>query len=86
MDTVPGGPLDASMRRLLMSVSGVKTVEEVMAHRFGPYYMVNATIGVDGGISVVQGDAIATAAETAVLSKMNFVKKVYIHYHPTETK
>lgn len=83
MDAVPGGKLDAGIRGVLSGVKGVRAVEEIASHRFGPYYMVNATICVDGGITVSEGDAIATDAERAVLEKMDFVKKIYIHYHPS---
>ncbi len=83
MDAVPGGRLDAAIRAVLGEVKGVTAVEEIASHRFGPYYMVNATVCVDGGITVSEGDAIATAAERTVLSKFDFVKKIYIHYHPS---
>ncbi|MDT8287546.1 MAG: cation diffusion facilitator family transporter [Elusimicrobiales bacterium] len=86
MDAVPGGKLDAGIRAVLTGVKGVTAVEEIASHRFGPYYMVNATICVDGGITVSEGDAIATDAERAVLEKMDFVKRVYIHYHPSGPK
>ncbi len=82
MDAVPGGRLDAAIRAVLGEVKGVTAVEETASHRFGPYYMVNATVCVDGGITVSEGDAIATEAERAVLKRMHFVKKIYIHYHP----
>lgn len=82
MDAVPGGELNGRIRDALSAVGGVAAVEEIAAHRFGPYYMINATVCVDGGITVAEGDAIATAAERAVIGKFDFVKKIYIHYHP----
>lgn len=82
MDAVPGGRLDELIRGTLSSVGGVAAVEDIASHRFGPYYMVNATVCVDGSMTVSEGDAIATAAERAVMAKFDFVKKIYIHYHP----
>jgi cation diffusion facilitator family transporter len=82
MDTVPGKQLGKQIRSLLASVDGIEAVEEVHAHRFGPYLVVNITIGVDGGLTVAQGDTIATGAEDILLEKVDFMRRVYVHYHP----
>jgi divalent metal cation (Fe/Co/Zn/Cd) transporter len=82
MATLPGKQLGREIQGLLVSVDGVKTVEEVHAHRFGPYLVVNVTIGVDGKLTVAQGDRIATQAEDILLKKIEFMRRVYVHYHP----
>ncbi len=82
MDTLPGKQLGREIRDLLAAVDGVKGVEEVHAHRFGPYLVVNVTIGVDGALSVTEGDRIATWAEEILLKKIEFMRRVYVHYHP----
>lgn len=82
MDTVPGKRLNVEICDLLALVEGVQAVEEVHAHRFGPYLVVNITIGVDGGLSVTQGDGIATRAEKILLKEIEFMRRVYVHYHP----
>lgn len=82
MDTVPGKKLDREIRDLLTTVEGIQAVEEVHAHRFGPYLVVNLTIGVDGSLSVTQGDRIATEAEDILLEHVDFMRRVYVHYHP----
>lgn len=82
MDTVPGKRLNVEICDLLASVEGVQAVEEVHAHRFGPYLVVNITIGVDGGLTVTQGDGIATSAEQILLEEVEFMRRVYVHYHP----
>ncbi len=82
MDTLPGKQLGVEICDLLTSVGGVQAVEEVHAHRFGPYLVVNITIGVDGILTVAQGDRIATAAEEILLEKVEFIRRVYVHYHP----
>ena len=56
---------------------------EVHAHRFGPYLVVvNITIGVDGILTVSQGDRIVTRAEEILLEEIEFMRLVYVHYHP----
>lgn len=83
MDTIPGKQLGREIRDLLASVDGVRSVEEVHAHRFGPYLVVNVTIGVDGALSVTEGDRIATWAEEILVKKIEFMRRVHVHYHPT---
>ncbi|MBN1895509.1 cation transporter, partial [bacterium] len=60
MDTVPGEALDRQIRGIVRGVPGVVTVEDVGAHRFGPYFVVNVTIGIPGNLTVAEGDRIAT--------------------------
>ena len=82
MDTVPGKQLGKKIRTLLAEVDGVLGVEEVHAHRFGPYLVVNVTIDVDGDLTVTQGDGIATRVEETLLAEIEFMRRVYVHYHP----
>lgn len=86
MATLPGKQLAKEIKELLRPLTAVKAVEEVHAHRFGPYLVVNLTIGVDGDLSVSQGDDIATEAETALLENIEFMRRVYVHYHPVRLK
>lgn len=82
MDTVPGKELDAEIRAALAAVEGVKRVEEVHAHRFGPHFIINIKFCVDGSQPVSSGDRIATLAEKTLYEKFHHVRKVYTHYHP----
>ncbi|MDD2806667.1 MAG: cation diffusion facilitator family transporter [Elusimicrobiales bacterium] len=82
MDTVPGKELDAEIREALAGVEGIKTVEEVHAHRFGPHFTVNLKFCVDGNLPVSSGDRIATLAEKTLYEKFHHIRKVYTHYHP----
>lgn len=82
MDTLPGKQLGVEIYDLLASVEGIQVVEEIHAHRFGPYLVVNVTIGVDGILTVAEGDRIATCAENILLKKIEFMRRVYVHYHP----
>ncbi|NLT43484.1 MAG: cation transporter, partial [Anaerolineae bacterium] len=46
MDAVPGNELSLSICEALSDVAGLDEVEEIRAHRFGPYLVVALTIGV----------------------------------------
>lgn len=85
MDAVPGDELAAEVKRILQPVEGIDAVEEIHAHRFGPYLVVNITVGVDGNLSVAQGDRIATTIEQRLLDQIEMLRKVYVHYHPSQT-
>lgn len=82
MDTVPGKTLAERITRLVEPISGVLQIEEIHAHRFGPYLVVNMTVGVDGRISVTEGDHIACQVEEALYQDIKFLRRVYVHYHP----
>lgn len=84
MDDVPSAELARQVQELLDNVAGVLSVEEVHAHRFGPYLVFNLTIGVDGGISVEEGDCIASEVENRLYQKFDLVRRVHIHYHPVQ--
>lgn len=82
MDTLPGRELAEEIQSALRELYGVEAIEEVHAHRFGPYLVVNLTIGIDGGLSVTEGDRIATEVERTLLAQIEFLRRVYVHYHP----
>ena len=82
MDSVPSHFLDQKIRSVLGAVTGIRRIEEIHAHRFGPYFVINLTIGIDGGMDVRSGDAIATRVEKVLTGKIEMVRKVYVHYHP----
>ncbi len=86
MDTIPGRVLNTQVTALALSVPRVQQVEEVLAHRFGPYLVINITIGIDGSLSVREGDAIATEVEEVLKGRINMLQKVYVHYHPAKGK
>jgi len=86
MDTVPGEALAQQITELLGSVPGVKQIDEIHAHRFGPYLVVNVTVGVDGSLSVEAGDDIACQVEQTLYQNVDFMRRVYVHYHPARTR
>jgi len=82
MDTVPGDELEKQIRSIISPMTDVLKVEEINAHRFGPYLVVNLTIGVDGSMSVANGDTIATRIENTLCNELELLQRVYVHYHP----
>lgn len=82
MDSVPSHFLDKKIRLVLEKLPEIKQIEEIHAHRFGPYFVINLTIGIDGSLDVYNGDAIATRVEKLLTEQIEMVRKVYVHYHP----
>ena len=82
MDAVPSKALESQVREALRDLPGLKAVEEIQAHRFGPYMTFNVTIGVDGSMTVREGDRVASEVERILCSKIGLVMRAYVHYHP----
>jgi cation diffusion facilitator family transporter len=82
MDTVPGRKLQRQIESVLKVIPGVDEIEEIHAHRFGPYLVVNVTIGIDGSMTVAKGDRIATEVERALCKEIDLLQRVHVHYHP----
>ncbi len=83
MDDVPGEELRSQIKAILAGMEAVKSIEEIHAHRFGPYFVVNVTVGIDGSLSVSQGDGISDEIERKLVEGIEMLRKVYVHYHPT---
>lgn len=84
MDTLPGRQLSEQIRELMGRISGVKAIEDIHGHRFGQYLVLNITVGVDPEITVAEGDSIATEVETALIEHIDFMRRVFVHYHPIQ--
>ena len=82
MDAVPSGTLANEITTHLSGVTEIVQVEEIHAHRFGPYFMVNITIGLDGNRTIAEGDAVCGKVEETLYREMPWVRKVYVHSHP----
>ncbi|MCK7483286.1 MAG: hypothetical protein M0C28_44235 [Candidatus Moduliflexus flocculans] len=81
---MPSKELAKQILVLLKDLRGVKQLEELQAHRFGPHMVLNLTIGIDGRLTVEQGDQIATDVEKVVYDSFPSVLRVHVHYHPAE--
>ena len=84
MDTVPSRKLAKQVLKLLKNVKGVRQLEELQAHRFGPSIVINLTIGIEGTLTVDQGDRIATLVEDMIYDSIPNVMRVHVHYHPAD--
>ncbi|HEX2996988.1 MAG TPA: cation diffusion facilitator family transporter [Anaerolineales bacterium] len=84
MDAVPSRELAEQISTLVRDVRGVQQLEELQAHRFGPHLVVNLTIGIDGCLTVREGDNIATEVESLICESVLNVMNVHVHYHPAE--
>jgi cation diffusion facilitator family transporter len=84
MGTVPHRDLAEQIAELLGKIQGVKQLQELQAHRFGPHIVINLTIGIDGAMSVYEGDMIACCVEENLMGSIPNVKRVHVHYHPAD--
>lgn len=84
MDTVPGKALRKEIEDLLVPDEQILQIDEVHAHRFGPYLVINITICVDGQLTVQEGDQIATCVEQELMTNIASVRRVHVHYHPQQ--
>ncbi len=82
MDTVPGKALKVQVTGLVLGNPGVNQIEEIHAHRFGPYLVINLTIGINGTLTVQEGDCIATRIEEILIDHIHNLRRVHVHYHP----
>ncbi|MGZ5468171.1 MAG: cation diffusion facilitator family transporter [Candidatus Aminicenantales bacterium] len=82
MDTVPTAELRRKVEASVAGTPGVLAVQEMQAHRFGPYIVVNLTIAVDGTMSVADGDAISARVESALQRDIDLLERVHVHFHP----
>jgi len=82
MDAVPSQGLAREIRANLADIAAIRQIEEIHAHRFGPFLVVNLTIGLDGSLSIREGDEICTQIEERLYETMPEIRMVYVHYHP----
>jgi len=83
MDRVPDGDFARELRDQTLMVSGVKGIEELGVHRFGPYYTITMTITVAGNISINEGHEVSHEVERRLFDYFdNGLRNVHIHYHP----
>jgi cation diffusion facilitator family transporter len=85
MDHVPDDEFGRELRDVTLLVEGVKGIDDLGLHRFGPYYTISMTISVAGDISIDEGHSISNTVEERLMEHFdNGLRKVHIHYHPYE--
>lgn len=85
MDSFPDAAFKEDVKNIAHTVPGVMHVDDLGIHRFGPYFVVNLTIGVDGNLSIIAGHEIADSVEHKLVEHFGgSLRKVNVHYHPGE--
>jgi divalent metal cation (Fe/Co/Zn/Cd) transporter len=84
MDAVPSRELAIQIMDLLKHVDGVQQLEELQAHRFGPHLVLNLTIGINGALTVTEGNTISSNLEDVLMKSIPNVSRVHVHYHPAD--
>ncbi len=82
MDTVPGHALANQIKKELTGVEKLENILEIHAHRFGPAFVINLTIGLDGTLSVEEANQISITIKDILYSRMEYVLKIYVDYRP----
>lgn len=82
MNEAPNDDSTRQIRDVVMAVPGVKGLEELGIHRFGPYFNLQVTISVRGDISIDEGHEIAHKVEENLLDRDKTINRVIVHYHP----
>ena len=85
MNILPEPSLYTQIYRLVHAVPGVRRVEEIRVHRLGISLLVNVVIGVDGTLSVAEGDRIASDVERTLLEEIEYLRHISVHFHPDRT-
>lgn len=84
MNTLPGKKLTEEIHKKLEQIEEVLDVEEIHGHRFGLYMVVNITVGVSPDLTVAAGDRIATQVEEILVRDIDYMRRVFVHYHPVK--
>jgi cation diffusion facilitator family transporter len=84
MNTLPGKKLTEEIHKKLGQIDEVLDVEEIHGHRFGPHMVVNITVGVSPDLTVAAGDRIATRVEEILVRDIDYMRRVFVHYHPVK--
>ena len=83
MSTLPGKELTEEINLALEKIPEVKDIEEISGHRFGLYMVINITVGISPHLTVAEGDKIATRIEHTLMEDIDYMRRVFVHYHPT---
>ena len=83
MDAVPDKDFGTIVKDITLSVDGVRDIEDLGIHRFGPSYTIEMIIGVDGDITVDEGNKISHKVEEKLMNHFHdSLRRVTIHFHP----
>lgn len=84
-DTAPSREVLDKIKSCARGVPGVINVHEVKVRTSGGQYQMELHIMVNGGLTVTQGNRIATQVETCLLADIANTDRVIIHVAPDES-
>ncbi|MBN2556839.1 MAG: cation transporter [Anaerolineales bacterium] len=84
IESTPSRKQREEMIAILDGIPGIKSVQSISSRQLGPYQALNLTLGMDGTISVREGDDLATRAEKALEQRWDTLRDIHIHYHPVD--
>ncbi len=84
MDTVPSQELVDEALAVVREVSPLVHLETMQAHRFGPNLVINLTVGMDGRLTIQEGDRLSDEIERGLMGRIPRLRQVHIHYHPVQ--
>jgi len=83
MDTIPDDDFKKNLSEIIRSCTAVKRIDDVGIHRFGPKFILNITVEIDGNMTVTEGDLISDTIEKKLFEEYGeTLNKVNVHYHP----
>jgi divalent metal cation (Fe/Co/Zn/Cd) transporter len=77
-------PIVADIRKVALTVNGVKGTEKCFIRKAGMIYYVDLHATVDANITVKEGHDIAHALKDTLLKNMPQLGNVLIHIEPNE--
>lgn len=83
-DKAPDPSLEAEVRHVAESVTGVIGLDKCHVRKMGFSFYVDLHVVVSGSLSVREGHLIAHAVESAVLQHMPQIEEVLVHIEPEE--
>jgi cation diffusion facilitator family transporter len=84
LDTAPRGEIVMTIERAAASVPGVLEVEKCLVRKMGISFYVDLHVGVNGGISVREGHAIAHKVKDAIKQTNTRIADVLVHVEPAD--
>jgi len=84
MTTAPDPQLVDQISCVLSGIPKIEQVEEINIQHFGHYMILNLVLGMDGDLSIREGDSICNKAEHALMNNIDFLLRVHIHYHSAD--
>ena len=82
MDEAPGGEMVEAVRRVALTVEGVKGLDKSLVRKMGFEYFVDLHVRVDGRLSVEEGHGFAHRVKTAILEANPSIYDVLVHIEP----